>query len=182
MNRRLVVLLLFLSFSLIIFAVNSHACDRGPMSLHKVDLEKMFLQRTHLLYKYKDELQLTEDQISKIKKLSLDIKKGLIRNSAELEVIELDMQGALMEEDIDTALLGSLIDNKNDVLKEKSKLIVSTYEALNEILTAEQISQITELRQKNKDDIIKGLKMRQEGRHHMMRSNEDRPALKNRMK
>ena len=95
--------------------------------------------------KNKDELKLSDNQITGIKNLKVNAKKNLIRKKAEIDVISVDIKSKLWDETIDVSGINKLVDQKYDLKKEKTKSLIAAYAELKKILSKEQKEILKEL-------------------------------------
>jgi hypothetical protein len=112
---------------------------------HKDNLEEKVFKKAHMIMKNKDELRLSENQITEIKKIKVNAKKDLIRKKAEIDVISVDIKSRLWDETIDVSGINKLVDQKYDLKKEKTKSLIAAYAELKKILSEEQKGILKEL-------------------------------------
>ena len=112
---------------------------------HKDNLEEKVFKKAHMIMKNKDELRLSENQITEIKKIKVNAKKDLIRQKAEIDVISVDIKSRLWDETIDVSGINKLVDQKYDLKKEKTKSLIAAYAELKKILSEEQKGILKEL-------------------------------------
>ena len=117
---------------------------------HKDNLKKKVFKKAHIIMKNKDELKLSENQITEIKKLKVNAKKDLIRKKAEIDVISVDIKSKLWDETIDVSGINKLVDQKYDLKKEKTKSLIAAYAELKKILSKEQKEILQELCHKDR--------------------------------
>ncbi len=114
----------------------------------KEDLSGKFCGKAGFILKNGEELALTPKQEEDIKNLKAETKKALIKNQAEIEVIEVDIETALWMDAIDTAAVNVLVDKKYELKKEKTKMLVNALANLKNILTPEQKTKLKGLYKK----------------------------------
>ena len=112
---------------------------------HKDNLETKVFKKVHIIMKNKDELKLSDKQITEIKNLKVNAKKDLIRKKAEIDVISVDIKSKLWDETIDVSGINKLVDQKYDLKKEKTKSLIAAYAELKKILSKEQKEKLKEL-------------------------------------
>ena len=105
--------------------------------------------------KNEDKLELTDIQIGQIKALKLKTKKDVIKKDADIEILGLDVSNELWKEDIDTAAVAKIIDEKYSIKAEKAKALVSAYAELKNILTSEQKEKMKSFWKESKKRVIK---------------------------
>jgi len=108
------------------------ACDRQSKGCD------MAIQKARIVLQNREELALTDEQITQIRILKADAQKDSIRKEAEIDVLKVDISSQMREEEIDSEAINALIDKKYDLKKLKAKASVKAYVALREVLTEEQ--------------------------------------------
>lgn len=101
--------------------------------------------KAHMILKNEDELELSNEQTTKIKELMLKSKKDEIMQTAEIKTIALDIKSKMWEDTVDTEAINTLIDKKYELKSEKAKSSVTAYTELKNILTKEQKEKLKEL-------------------------------------
>ena len=137
-------LVAFLVIAVPTLAYTDTHCDCKKMK-HKAKMEEKVLKKIHMIMKNKDELKLSENQITEIKKLKVDARKDFIRKKAEIEVTIVDIRSKLWDETIDVPGINKLVDQKYDLKKEKTKSLIAAYAELKKILSKEQKETLKEL-------------------------------------
>ncbi|UCD54603.1 MAG: hypothetical protein JSV93_03530 [Candidatus Omnitrophota bacterium] len=154
MKRKLMIITLLISvLTLNVMPLEGYAFDHGKTKWQKGchwDFEKKFSNKAHLILAKKKELGLSDAQVTKIKELKIKTKKDLIKKSAEIKMLALDIKAAMWEDPINTSALNKLIDKKYDLKKEKAKSLTGACAALNDILTKEQKEKLAGFRKKCK--------------------------------
>jgi len=111
--------------------------------------------------KVKEKLQLTDDQINKIKEVTQDTQKKMIDLNAKAEIANIELQSLLDSPSIDKKAVEAKVDELGKIRTEIHKTAINCRIAMKEILTPEQ-------QQKIKDFIgnrvAKRFKERQEGK------------------
>ena len=97
-----------------------------------------FFHKAHHLLKAQEELKLSEEQVQSIRDLKLDVSKNLIRQHAEIEILELDIQSQLRGDKFDVAAVQKLVDQKYDAKKDMAKKVIESYAKLKTILSDKQ--------------------------------------------
>ena len=108
----------------------------------------MFLHKARLAVKHAAELGLTDDQVSKIKALEYTLKKGLIKEKADIKSIGLDIREALGKDVVDTSAINILIDKIYAVKAQIAKEDIQAYANLRTIITKDQCNKLKEMRQR----------------------------------
>jgi Spy/CpxP family protein refolding chaperone len=140
----IILLVAFLAIAVPTLAYTATDCDCKKMK-HKDNIEKKVFKKLHVIMKNKDQLKLSKNQITEIKKLKVDAKKDLIRKKAEIDVISVDIKSKLWDETIDVSGINKLVDQKYDLKKEKTKSLIAAYAELKKILSEEQKGILKEL-------------------------------------
>lgn len=117
----------------------------GHEGWSKDDLKSKFFHKVHFILDHADELGLTEAKQEEIKNLKYKVKKELIRNGAEVDVLKIDIKRALYGHAIDVSAVNELLDQKYDLKKNKAKMLVQSLADLKQMLSAEQYQQMKEL-------------------------------------
>jgi Spy/CpxP family protein refolding chaperone len=136
-NRKLISLGLFVFLFAVFNTTAAHSKDHHGKT-GGFDLEKKVLHKMHLAISNQEELALSEDQCQKIKTLKIATKKDLIKRKAEIDLLSIDMKSKLGEDPLDVEGLNTIIDQKYDKKKAKTKALVEAYAKFKAILTDEQ--------------------------------------------
>lgn len=153
MSRRLVVVLalgVVIATSTGISFAYEDGCQKAKG--HHQNWEDKIEAKAHMILMNKDELELTDEQVERVKTLKLKVKKDLIKQNAEIEIIALDIKEKMWDEVVDTEAINTLIDKKYELKKEKVKSLVASYAELKSILTKKQMGELKELYKKCKID------------------------------
>ena len=113
--------------------------------------DKMFFFKAHLALAKAKELGLTEDQVSKIKALTYNLKKSLIKEDADIKSLGLDIREAITKDTVDTNAVNSLIDQKYVLKATKAKETVQACANFKKILTKDQYDKLKEMRHHGKE-------------------------------
>ncbi|MBI4845901.1 MAG: Spy/CpxP family protein refolding chaperone [Candidatus Omnitrophica bacterium] len=132
-------------FAVIFFVVNMcavrtdiFAFDGHKKAKQGAGLEEDFFKKAHMLVTKGECAGLSEEQLKQIKELKISVKKDIIRNKAEIEIVDLDIESELWAEEIDQKQVNKLIDKKYELKKETAKLLIDAYVKLKKIITPEQ--------------------------------------------
>ena len=145
MNMRKLMSLGLIVLLLAVFAapgLYAKECSRGKKEGHGYDYGEKVLGKMHLAMEHQEELTLSEDQYQKIRTLKIAIKKDLVRNKAEIDVLIIDMKSKLSEDPIDIEGVNKIIDQKYELKKAKEKALVEACVKFRGILTDEQKQKI----------------------------------------
>jgi hypothetical protein len=111
----------------------------------KESIKAKFLKTVRLIYLYQDELKVSDEQLSKIKELKVALKKDLIQKKAEIKIIKIDIRSLLHEHEVDVDAVNRLIDQKYEIKKAKSKMVVESYAKLKKVLSKEQMDNLKQI-------------------------------------
>ena len=128
----------------------SNDSKKGMGNKKDMGLDKKILMKAKFFLDKSQDLELSDDQIAMIKTLKIDVKKEVIKQNADIEIIGIDIDSAMYAKKIDTGAINDLIDKKYDTKKAKAKYLVEKYAQLKGILTAKQTDTLKELWKKCK--------------------------------
>jgi hypothetical protein len=120
-------------------------CSKKSSHSKKMDLDKKFYYKAHLILKNEKELGLSEKQVDQIKKLKISTKKDLISRQAQIDLIAVDIKSEMWEDPMDVAAINALIERKYGLKKGKAQSIVSALAKLKKILSEKQKEMLKEL-------------------------------------
>jgi hypothetical protein len=118
-----------------------HGCKMCPMKAqggHGERLEDKFFMKAHFYLDKKDELGLSEEQVNRIKNLKVNLKKELIKNEAEVDIVAVDIKARLMDDKINAGDINALIDKKYEFKKTAAKATVTSFAELKTVLNDDQ--------------------------------------------
>jgi Spy/CpxP family protein refolding chaperone len=101
-------------------------------------LEGKFCQKVKAIYGNSDELGITDKQKDQLKALKNEFRKDIIRKTAEIDVLTIDIKAHLWLDPINTEAVNDLIDKKYAIKKDKTKASVKAIADLKKILTEDQ--------------------------------------------
>ena len=104
-------------------ASKAYACNYKKGDNYKWSLKDKFFKKAHFILGSKEDLQLSDEQATKVKDLKLKMKKDLVVKEAELEVISIDITAALHKDAIDMKAVNSLNDKKYELKKNNANSI-----------------------------------------------------------
>jgi Spy/CpxP family protein refolding chaperone len=150
--------------------------------MEKMNPEEKFCHKAAFILANADEISLNDEQIGKVRAITLKVKKNIVMKEAQIKTLALDIEDAVKEDDVDMKIINALVDKKFDLKKEKTKEALQGYVDLRGVLTKEQREQIKQASSKcmmmgrmkkmmmgPKDDISKGEKG---GMEHMSMEKE----------
>ena len=121
----------------------------------------MFSHKAGLALSKASELGLSDEQVSKIKTITYNIKKGCIKNDADIKSLALDIKTELGKDDVNVGAVNPLIDKKFALKAQGMKDDIQANADLNKILTPDQ-------QKKLKDMCMMG-----KGKHSKMEKGEE---------
>ena len=162
MNKKLIGTV-FAVFALVsgLVAFESYGRDYGKDKKKSFNLEEKFSYKSHLILGKKQELDISDEVVDKIKALKLNIKKALIRKNAEIQILALDIKSEFTKDTKNVDKINKLIDRKYSLKKEKTKSLVSAYSDLKDMLTKEQKDKLKEISKKCKKSMMHGSMMKE---------------------
>jgi len=107
-------------------------------------LEK-FMKKAHFFLENQTEIGLSEEQVTVIKKMKVDMKKKMIRNKADMQIHMLDMKAKLHEPIMDVAGINAMIDESMAQMAASAKAAIASLAELKGVLTAEQMEKAKEI-------------------------------------
>jgi len=132
-------------------------------------LHAKLFKKAGLILSNSKELALTSTQKKEVKALKLAAEKEVIRQTAEIEIVALDIRSLLHEDKVDTAKIHSLLDTKYDIKKKLAKSMVDSIAKLKGLLNEKQLKSLKEMYKSSmhKGSGKKGMKFKWEkGRQH----------------
>ncbi len=147
MNKRLFATFLVVIFMLSsIVAAPALAYDKGNSSAcYGKGADGKISRKAYMFLENREDLGLSDDQIAKIKALKLDVKKELIRQNADIDIIGIDIKSEMYADTMNTNAINKLIGKKYDLKKAKAQYLVTKYAQLKNILTAEQKDKLKDI-------------------------------------
>ena len=130
--------------------------DKGKE--HKMDFEKKFYSKAHMVLENSEELGLSDEQVKKVKELKMSTMKDLIKKNAEIEVLAIDIKAEMWADSINVNAVNKLVDKKYDLKKEKTKSLIAACVSLKDILTKEQKEKMKGIWKRHKEDKGKSMK------------------------
>lgn len=108
-----------------------------------------FMKKAHFFLENHAEIGLSDDQVSMIKSMKMDMKKNMIRNRAEKEIFMIDMKSKLKEPALDVDGINAMIDQSMASMATGAKGSVAALAALKGVLTESQMTKAIEIWKKN---------------------------------
>ena len=154
-NKTWMVKLALVSFAMLLLAPPVYA-DCARKGGHHADMSRMFFKKAKMVLAHHEQIGLSDEQVETIRALKLEIKKAVILQKAEIEVVGLDVKAALREEKVDVKRLNMLIDSKYTAKAAKAKTVIGAYAKLKAQLTSDQWEQLWELKKAGKNKPAEG--------------------------
>jgi len=104
-----------------------------------------FMKKAEFFLDNQQAIGLSDDQVSEIKQLKLDVKKAYIRGMAEHEVFSLDIQSQLSQPKVDTDAVNGMIDQFAAGMTKGAKDTVASYVKMKGILSKDQMAKAKEI-------------------------------------
>ena len=108
-------------------------------------LEQVFFMKAHVILENREELGLPDDKAEAIKNLKIEIKKMLIKQNAEIEILGIDIMSKLHDYPVDVNAVNTLVDKKYELKKAKAKDLVEAIAKLKSSLTKDQYDKLRDL-------------------------------------
>lgn len=96
----------------------------GRHGYKRSDVASSFFRKAGFLMREKESIGLSEDQILAVRNLKLEAVKSLIRNKADIKIIDLDIHSQLRQDRPDVVSIQKLIDSKYEAKKAFDKSMV----------------------------------------------------------
>ena len=93
-----------------------------------------------------EKLKLSSEQIAKLEKISVDGRKTMIKQRAELEIAELELEPLMEAKKFDRDKVEKVLDKMERIRAKMAKERIKTLLDTREVLTAEQFQQLKEMR------------------------------------
>ena len=97
-----------------------------------------FMKKAKFLLSNQEEIGLSEEQIRNIKALKVDVKKLLVRQTAEMEVFNIDLYAKMSEPKVDVEGINAMIDAATVGMVQETKTVVEKYAQLKAVLSDDQ--------------------------------------------
>lgn len=123
------------------------ACQKcGEMEeSHQCPIIGMLMKKAHFLLCNKEAIGLTDEQVKTINGIKIDAKRAAIRDTADMEIMMLDMKAKLMEDKVDVEGLSAMVDQGMSGMAKNAKASIQNYAKLKSVLTPEQMAKAKEI-------------------------------------
>ena len=98
----------------------------------------------------KDELGLSEEQVSRLEALKSETEKQMIRTKADLEILEIELHGLLSQDKVDVKTVDAKVETMGELQTKMHKAHIHARLDAQNILTAEQLKKHREMEGKMK--------------------------------
>ena len=127
--------------------------QNSPMEMmHGDKKECMACMNMDKIIKHSKEIELKEDQISKIRELEANCKKDTIKKQAEIDTLKIDKQALVKKDNVDLAELKKVIEKIAVLEGEMEFNCMENSVKVKKVLTEEQMKKLHELMKTGKDN------------------------------
>lgn len=117
-------------------------CMAGQQKEYDCPVVGKFMEKAHFIMKNKEELTLSDEQVAKIKELKLAVKKIHVRQTADMQIMFLDLDAKMSEPKVDVDGIGTMIDQGSAGMAASTKQVVQAYADLKAVLSDEQMEKL----------------------------------------
>jgi len=155
MRRRNWVIPAAVMFGVLVACTGVHALEGKKGAWERKDgkeagLEAKFMHKARWILGNSGALGLSDQQVQAVKDLKTSVKKSLVKQDADIELVGVDVGANLKEKKIDVNATNSLLDKKYDLKKARAKSLVKALADLKGILTDAQYDQLKKLKAEKK--------------------------------
>ena len=118
-------------------------CQKG---MDKKGMKMKFMHKAKWILANGEELELSDDQQTRIEDLMTSTKKSLIKQDADIKTVGVDFWDTLSGHKIDVGAANNLIDKKYDLKRKRAKSLVKAYADLKQILTEDQYEMMKKMK------------------------------------
>jgi hypothetical protein len=133
------------------YPMMKHKRDYDDDDYDKMDLKDKLLKKFHMILKYKEEINLSEQQKEDILEEKYALKKELIQMKADIKILKLDFKKELMQDTLDVTTINQIIDRKYAKKSQKAKRLIEAYVMIKDVLSEKQYDHLKEIWQEHKD-------------------------------
>jgi len=108
-------------------------------------ITEKFMKKAHFFLENHAEIGLSDEQVSKIKTMKMDMKKHMIRTKAEHKIFMLDLKSKLGEPVLDVEGINTMIDQSMVGMATGAKSTVAAIAELKSVLTEDQMTKAKEI-------------------------------------
>ena len=102
-------------------------------------LSEKFFHMAHAIFENHEELGFSKEKLLKVKDLKINTKKSLIRSTAEVEIVGVDIMAMMWECSPNIIEINKLIDKKFALKRDSMKKLVSAFLSLKKMLYEDQL-------------------------------------------
>lgn len=113
--------------------------------MHKQCLKEKFFHIIGDVLENYEVLGLPKEDKKKFAELKMNTKKAMIQSMCEVELIMVDMMGALWQNPVNTGEINKMIDKKYDLKRENMKHLVQAFASFKKMLSEEQLRKLMQL-------------------------------------
>ncbi len=110
--------------------------------MHEQCLGEKFFHMARAIWENQEELGISAEDLLKVKNLKINTKKSLIKSTAEIDVITVDIMSQMWEDSPNMSDISKLLDKKYTIKKESMKKLLSAFLALKKMLSKEQLRKL----------------------------------------
>ncbi|MFH1552911.1 MAG: hypothetical protein ABID83_04670 [Candidatus Omnitrophota bacterium] len=151
MKKRILPVVVLVILTAFFAAPNLHAqMKQMPMMKKHTEesLEEQFYGKVSSVLKNHEELGLSEEQIEAIKALKVKVKKYLIKQNAEIDVLTVEINTQTWEDTMNMGALNELVARQYGLKEEQQKYLAAAIAELKKILSQEQAKKVKSLKMK----------------------------------
>ena len=144
MSRKILTLFVLAALVVLFSVPTSYAMMRQkhPAGSMQYGIKGSFFMSVQRILEKRDELGLSDEQVKKIKNLTAEVQKEMIKQDAEIKTLKVEINTLMWEAPLDTETANNLLAEKYKLAKDKAKYLVSAHDRLNKILTEEQLKKV----------------------------------------
>ena len=110
-----------------------------------VKMADKFFQKAYFIEAHEDPLRLSDAQLEMLRDLRREVRKRLIRENAEIEVLSIDILETIRENPVDVKAANSALENFYELQRKKSQGLIESYASLKNILNDEQYQKLNRI-------------------------------------
>ncbi len=119
--------------------------SHGEEEEYQCPVVAKLMKKAHFFLENQKDLGLSDEQVTNIKAIKMDTKKAYIRQMAEMQIFELDMQAELSEPKVDAEKLNGMIDTMSANMATGGKASVAAFVKLKGVLSDDQMAKAKEI-------------------------------------
>ena len=107
---------------------------------------KALFRKIDFVLKHQDELGLDQSKLDAISNLKLEAKKNMIKQNADLKLLQLDIKSKMHKDSIDLQAMNGLIDQKSELEKTKEKSLAESYVKFKKLFSQSEWDKVRSLK------------------------------------